>query len=160
MKASISSQMGASFLFGFMALYQNKKNGQMVEFIGHHDKDWAMVKNASGTVAYVALKDLVSYEPGKGRTGNTIAPPVTVKEKDEDIIPETAIPMDTRLNMNVATAEAIAKQVKGIGYATAKRIVELRMSLPGERFKDLDQLRKVGRVDWDQVIEEDLIFLG
>ena len=143
-----------------MALYQNKKNGQMVEFISHHDKEWAMVKNAQGQVQYVALKDLESYEPGKGRTGFTPPAQIASKEADPDVIPETAIPMDTRLNMNVATAEAIAKQVKGIGYATAKRIVELRLSLPGERFKDLDQLRKVGRVDWDQVIEEDLIFIG
>ena len=28
-----------------------------------------MVKNSSGSVGYVALEDLVSYEAGKGRTG-------------------------------------------------------------------------------------------
>ena len=32
-------------------LYQNTKNGQIVEFVGHHDKDWAMVKNQSGEVS-------------------------------------------------------------------------------------------------------------
>jgi DNA uptake protein ComE-like DNA-binding protein len=143
-----------------MALYQNVKNGQIVEFISHHDKEWAMVKNASGSVAYVSLADLVSYEPGKGRTGEKIEPQTAEREKDEDALPESAIPADTRLNLNVATAEGIAKQVKGIGYATAKKIVELRLSLPGERFKNLEQLRKVGRVDWDQVIAEDLIYIG
>ena len=55
-------------------LYQNTKNGQLVEFIGHHDKDWAMVKTSSGAVQYVSLEDLVSYEAGKGRTGKTVAP--------------------------------------------------------------------------------------
>ena len=75
-----------------------------------------MIKTQTGSVAYVPLADLVSYEPGKA--------------------------------------------IKGIGYATAKKIIELRMSLPGERFKNLDQLRKVGRVDWDQIIAEDLIYIG
>ena len=143
-----------------MALYQNTKTGQLVEFISHHDKDWAMVKNSSGAVQYVALEDLVSYEAGKGRTGKTVLPQSAEKEVDEDKLPETIIPADTRLNLNVATAEAIAKSVKGIGYATAKKIVELRLSLPGERFKNLDQLKKIGRVDWDEVIAADVIYCG
>lgn len=143
-----------------MALYQNTKNGQIVEFIGHHDKEWAMVKNSSGSVSYVALADLVSYEPGKGRTGVSIEPQSAEPQEDENQLPESAIPADLRLNLNVATAEGIAKHVKGIGYATAKKIIELRLSLPGERFKNLEQLRKIGRVDWDEVIAEDLIYIG
>ena len=143
-----------------MSLYQNTKNGQIVEFVGYHDKDFAMIKNQNGSVAYVPLADLVSYEPGKGRTGDVPEPQTAEPEKDENKIPESAIPADTRLNLNVATAEGIAKSIKGIGYATAKKIVELCMSLPGERFKNLDQLRKVGRVDWDQIIAEDLIYIG
>ena len=146
--------------FVHMALYQNTKTGQLVEFISHHDKDWAMVKNSSGAVQYVSLEDLVSYEAGKGRTGKTVEPQSAEKEVDEDKLPETIIPADTRLNLNVASAEAIAKSVKGIGYATAKKIVELRLSLPGERFKNLDQLKKIGRVDWDEVIAADVIYCG
>ena len=142
-----------------MSLYQNITNGQLVEFISHHDKDYAMVKNSSGSVQYVALKDLVSYEAGKGRTGKTIESQ-SADKVDEDALPETIIPVDTRLNVNVATAEALAKQVKGIGYATAKKIIELRLSLPGERFKNLDQLKKIGRVDWDEVIAADLIYVA
>jgi|TARA_Y100000589_G_scaffold104026_1_gene98380 DNA uptake protein ComE-like DNA-binding protein len=142
-----------------MSLYQNTTNGQLVEFISHHDKDYAMVKNSSGSVQYVALKDLVSYEAGKGRTGKTIESQ-SADKVDEDALPETIIPVDTRLNVNVATAEALAKHVKGIGYATAKKIVELRLSLPGERFKNLDQLKKIGRVDWDEVIAADLIYVA
>ena len=119
-----------------------------------------MVKNSSGAVVYVALQDLVSYEPGKGRTGQTLEPQSAEPQVDDNKIPENAIPADTRLNLNVATAEAIARHVKGIGYATAKKIVELRLSLPGERFKSLDQLKKIGRVDWDEVIGADLIYVG
>lgn len=143
-----------------MALYQNKRNGQIVEFINYHDKEWAMVKNASGSIQYVALADLVSYEPGKGRTGETPQPQLAGGQVDEDVIPESVIPVDTRLNINTASAEAIAKAIKGIGFSTAKKIVELRMSLSGERFVNLDQLRRIGRVDWDQVIADDVLYVG
>ena len=142
-----------------MALYQNQRNGQVVEFIGPPDKDWAMVKNATGVVQYVALDDLVSYEANKGRTGETINP-ISNEKKDEDKIPEAVIPVDSRLNLNAATAESLAKQVKGIGYATAKKIIELRLSLPGERFQNLDQLKKIARVDCEEVIKEDLIYIA
>jgi hypothetical protein len=143
-----------------MALYQNTRNGQIVEFIAHHDKDWAMIKNSQGSIQYIALADLVSYEPGKGRTGEVPRPQSAEQPVDEDLIPETAIPVDTRLNINAASAEAIAKAVKGIGYSTARKIVELRMSLSGERFTNLDQLKKIGRVDWDEVLGADLIYIG
>jgi hypothetical protein len=143
-----------------MALYQNTKNGQIVEFIAHHDKDWAMIKNSQGSIQYIALADLVSYEPGKGRTGETPKPQSAEQSVDEDAIPESAIPVDTRLNINAASAEAIAKTVKGIGFSTAKKIVELRMSLSGERFTNLDQLKRIGRVDWDEVLAADLIYIG
>ncbi len=151
---------GALFYNWLMALFQNTKNGQIVEFIGYHDKEWAMVKNANGQVDYLALADLVSYESGKGRTGEVPQPVTSEKKKDEEKLPEAVIPSETRLNLNVATAEGIAKTVKGIGYSTAKKIIELRLSLPGERFTKLDQLRKIGRVDWDEVIAEDLIFIN
>ncbi len=143
-----------------MALYQNTKNGQIVEFIAHHDKDWAMIKNSVGAIQYIALADLVSYEPGRGRTGEVPKPQSAEQPVDEDLIPESVIPVDTRLNINTASAEAIAKAVKGIGYSTARKIVELRMSLSGERFTNMDQLKKIGRVDWDEVLGADLIYIG
>ena len=34
------------------------------------------------------------------------------------------------------------------------------MSLSGERFTNLDQLKKIGRVDWDEVLGADLIYIG
>ena len=66
---------------------------------------------------------------------------------------------DTRLNLNTAPPEQIAKRLPGVGFATAKKIVELRMSLSGERFANLKQLENIPRVNWDQLIEEDLILL-
>ncbi len=143
-----------------MALFQNLKNGQVVEYISHHDNEWAMVKNAGGSISYVRLEDLVSYEAGVGRTGETPAPVTPAGQLPDDVIPEAVIPVETRVNINTVSAEELAKRVKGIGYATAKKLIELRSSLPGEKFKELSQLRKVGRVDWDEVIADDVIYVG
>lgn len=143
-----------------MALYQNHRNGQIVELISYHDKDYAMVKNQSGAISYPLLKDLEEYKPGEGRTGVRPAPLLPKDATDEDAIPEQVIPADTRLNLNTATAELIAGRIKGIGYSTAKKIVELRMGLPGERFTTLEQVKSVGRIDWDQVIADDLVYVG
>lgn len=143
-----------------MSLYQNKKNGQIVELVSYHDKEYAMVRNQAGAVSYAALAELEEYEPGRGRTGVTLESPKGKDGVDEDQIPTQAIPPDTRLNLNMATAEMIAQRIKGVGYSTAKKIIEARMALPGERFQTLDQLRSVGRVDWDQVIKDDLVFVG
>ena len=75
--------------------------------------------------------------------------------------PASAVPIeDTRLNLNAATAEQIQKRLPGVGYATAKKIIELRMSLSGERFANLKQLENIPRVNWDQMIDEDLIFIS
>mgnify|MGYP007071573539 CR=1 FL=1 len=143
-----------------MALYQNTRNGQIVELVAHHDVQYAMVKNAQGIIQYVPLADLVEYEPGKGRTGNKPEPQSAEVEVDEDAMPPVAIPPDVRVNLNTASAEEIAKRIKGVGFSTARKIVELRMSLSGEKFQNLDQVRRVGRVDWDEVIKEDLVYVA
>lgn len=143
-----------------MSLFQNRKNGQIVELVSYHDKDYAMVRNQSGSVSYVTLSDLEEYQVGKGRTGVVPEGPREKGEVDKDVVPAQAIPPETRLNLNMATAEMIAQRIKGVGYSTAKKIIETRMGLPGERFVNLDQVRSVPRVDWDQVIKDDLIFVG
>ena len=67
-----------------------------------------------------------------------IAPP------PEEKAPNRVVPLeDRRLNLNTATAEVIQKRLPGVGYATAKKIVELRMSLSGERFNNLKQLENI-----------------
>ena len=86
---------------------------------------------------------------------------VPVLEVPEEKAPEAVVPIeDIRLNLNMAPAEQIAKRLPGVGYATAKKIVELRMSLTGERFANLKQLENIPRVNWEQLIEDDLIFIA
>ena len=145
-----------------MALYQNQKNGQIVEFIGHHDKDWAMVKNQSGEVSYVSIESLLEWKQGTGRT-QTVAKPQLVKrdiEKEEKEFTAPVIPPETRINLNMATQQILTQAIKGIGHSSAKQIVELRTSLPDERFTSWDQLRQVKRVNWDSIIEEDIAWIG
>lgn len=140
-------------------LFQDTKTGKLVEFINKHDKEFAMVRDATGNITYVNLDSLVPYSAEKGRLAKVAAPQIQPEKEEE--VPTTVVPMeDTRLNLNVATAEIIAKRLPGVGYTTAKRIVELRMSLSGERFSNLKQLENIPRVNWDQLIEEDLIFIS
>jgi len=79
----------------------------------------------------------------------------------EEEAPKVVVPLEERrLNLNTATAEVIQKRLPGVGYSTAKKIVELRMSLSGERFANLGQLENIPRVNWEKFIEEDLIFIS
>ena len=140
-------------------LMQDTKTGKLVEFIGVHDKEYAMIRDGAGTVSYVTLEQLVPYSPEKGRLSKVAAPQLEVEKAEE--LPQTVVPAeDARLNMNTATAEMIAKRLPGVGYTTAKRIVELKMSLSGERFSNLKQLENIPRVNWEQLIEDDMIFIA
>ena len=139
-------------------LFQDTKTGKLVEFISKHDKDYAMVRDAGGNVTYLTLEQLVPYDRKKGRLDKIEAP---ILQVPEELPPPTVVPLeDTRLNLNTATAEVIQKRLPGVGYATAKKIVEMRMSLSGERFANLGQLENIPRVNWEQLIAEDLIFIS
>ncbi len=140
-------------------LFQDSKTGKLVEMLGTHDVIYAKVKDASGHIKYVTLEQLIPYDAQKGRLAKI--PDIITKAQEEEPAPKQVVPLeDSRLNMNVATAEIIQKRLPGVGYTTAKRIVELRMSLSGERFSNLKQLENIPRVNWDQLIEEDRIFIG
>lgn len=146
------------FIMSETRLYQNTKTGELVEFINLHDKEFAMVRKSSGGIVYVNFNNLVPYDAQKGRMAKVVTP---TPEAPEEKVPESVVPIDdTRLNLNFATAEQIAKRLPGVGYATAKKIIELRMSLSGERFNNLKQLENIPRVNWEQLIEDDLIFIS
>ena len=49
-------------------LFQDQKTGKLVEFINKHDKEYAMVRDAGGNIAYVCLDSLVPYDKDKGRS--------------------------------------------------------------------------------------------
>ena len=140
-------------------LFQDTKTGKLVEFISKHDKEFAMVRDSGGAITYLTLEQLVPYDKDKGRLSKVTAPQIA--PPPEEKAPNRVVPLeDVRLNLNTATAEVIQKRLPGVGYATAKKIVELRMSLSGERFNNLKQLENIPRVNWEQLIEEDLIFIS
>jgi hypothetical protein len=140
-------------------LFQEKNTGKLVEFISKHDKEFAMIRDSGGLISYVTLDQLVPYDREKGRLTNVVSPDLAPEPEEQ--APDTVVPIeDTRLNLNAATAEMIQKRLPGVGYATAKKVVELRMSLSGERFNNLKQLENIPRVNWDQLIEDDLIFIS
>ena len=140
-------------------LFQDEKTGQLVEFLSKHDKEYAMVRTSAGAITYVTLDQLVPYDVEKGRLAKVSAP--QIQPEPEEAAPDPVVPIEeTRLNMNAASAEQIQKRLPGVGYSTAKKIVELRMSLAGERFNNLNQLENIPRVNWEQLIKDDLIFIG
>jgi DNA uptake protein ComE-like DNA-binding protein len=92
--------------------------------------------------------------PDEAATKKVVA--LQVKDKASQEEPR-AFPPDNRLNINGATAQMIADHIKGIGLKTAREIKDLQMSLSGERFNSLEQLKQIKRVDWDAVLAADLI---
>ena len=121
-----------------------------------------MVRNQSGEVSYVSIENLLEWKQGTGRT-QVVAKPQLVKrdlEKEEKEFEAPLIPPETRINLNMATQQILTQAIKGIGHSSAKQIVELRTSLPDERFTSWDQLRQVKRVNWDSIIDEDIAWIG
>lgn len=72
-------------------------------------------------------------------------------------LPRETFPIDIRLNINTASARQIADALPGVGLKTARDIKDLQTSMPGEKFLKLDQLKAIKRVDWDEIIKDNLI---
>jgi DNA uptake protein ComE-like DNA-binding protein len=139
-------------------VHQYEKTGKLCEVLQKLDKQFAMVKFSDGTLEYVLIDQLIPYDPDKGRLAKVTAPEAPAKEEE---MPEQLLGdrEDLRLNLNTATPEQMTKRLPGVGYSTAKKICELRMSLTGERFTRLEQLDNVPRLNWKALVEDDLIFV-
>ena len=133
-------------------LYQHKKTGARVKVVSEWDQgDWFMVEDQDGRLFTVYRTEI---EPDEEATKKVKT--LQVKDKAAQEEPRT-FPPDTRLNINGATAQMIADHIKGIGLKTAREIKDLQMSLSGERFNNLEQLKQIKRVDWEAVFAADLI---
>jgi DNA uptake protein ComE-like DNA-binding protein len=133
-------------------LYQHKKTGARVKVVSEWDNgDWFMVEDQDGRL-YTAYKtELIPDEVATKKVKT-----LQIKDKASQEEPRS-FPPETRLNINTATAQMIADHIKGIGMKTAREIKDLQMSLSGERFNSLEQLKQIKRVDWDSVFAADLI---
>ena len=133
-------------------LYQHKKTGARVKIVSEWDAgEWFMVEDQDGRL-YTAYKTELTPDENATKKVQTLQ----VKDKAAQEEPRS-FPPDTRLNINAATAQMIADHIKGIGLKTAREIKDLQMSLSGERFNNLEQLKQIKRVDWDAVMAADLI---
>ena len=128
-------------------LYQHKKTGARVKIVSEWDNgDWFMVEDQDGRL-YTAYKTELAPDQEATKKVQTLQ----VKDKAAKEEPRS-FPPDQRLNVNSATAQMLADHIKGIGLKTAREIKDLQMSLSGERFHSLEQLKQIKRVDWEAVL--------
>ena len=133
-------------------LYQHKKTGTRVKIVSEFDNgDWFIVQDQDDRIFTAYKSELTPDEPATKKVKTLQVKDKAAKEEPRNF------PPDTRLNINGATAQMIADHIKGIGLKTAREIKDLQMSLSGERFNNLEQLKQIKRVDWDSVIAADLI---
>ena len=133
-------------------LFKNTKTGARVKVISELDEgEVFMVEDQDGRVYHAVSSQLVADAPATKKVKTLQIKDKAAKEEPREF------PPDMRLNINGATAQMIADHIKGIGLKTAREIKDLQMSLSGERFANLQQLRQIKRVDWDAVIAADLI---
>lgn len=131
-----------------------------MELVSYHGDDYALMRFADGRTDYVSRRELVEYDPQTGVTDKQMEIPAAKDKEEKEEQRQSALPIETRLNLNMASPDQIADRIKGVGYSTAKKIVELRSTMPGEKFTSLEQLRQVGRVEWDEVFAADLVFVA
>ena len=133
-------------------LFKHKKTGARVKIISELDNgDCFMVEDQDSRTFYAYKHELEEDVEGTKKVKTLQIKDKAAKEDPRDF------PPDMRLNINGATAQMIADHIKGIGVKTAREIKDLQMSLSGERFNNLEQLRQIKRVDWDSLFAADLI---
>jgi len=133
-------------------LFKHKKTGARVKVISEIDNgDCFMVEDQDSRLFYAYKHELENDPEGTKKVKTLQIKDKAAKEEPRDF------PPDMRLNINGATPQMIADHIKGIGLKTAREIKDLQMSLSGEKFNNLEQLRDIKRVDWDSVLAADLI---
>jgi len=133
-------------------LYQHTKTGARVKVISEWDNgDWFLVEDQDSRL-FTVYKNEIKPDESATKTVKTLQ----VKDKAAAEEPRS-FPPETRLNINSATPQMIADHIKGIGLKTAREIKDIQMSLSGERFSNLEQLKQVRRVDWDSVFAANLV---
>lgn len=144
-------------------IFQDKKNNARVKQVGGHggSEGFLLVQGNSGPPYYVSRKHLIPCDD-EGNPDLEATAEIPDLEDTPEGIPDPKVGViETRLNINTASAEEIARRIPGIGYTTAKKIKQVQLSLPGEVFRNVDQVKEVGpRVNWDAVMKANLFFLG
>jgi hypothetical protein len=141
-------------------IFQDKKTGQRVRLVGSQPgkEGIMMVKGNDGIPYYVTMARLLPCdEDGKPDYDAVLEEP---EEKDEPI-PASIIEIpETRLNINTSSAEDLARRVPGLRYPTAMAIKKLQLTMPGEKFRTLEQIQVVSnRVNWEKLLRQNLLYV-
>ena len=142
-------------------LYQYRVTGGLVEMISKHGDGIVMCIDSQDEVLYIEenlLSPHLEATNEKIRTEERL----TAALESEGVKPakptnRETFPLDTRININTASARQIADALPGVGLKTARDIKDLQMSMPGEKFLKLEQLKSVKRVDWDEIFKDNLV---
>jgi DNA uptake protein ComE-like DNA-binding protein len=144
-----------------------KPSGVKIDVISTHDDgEYFMVRSSTTGKVFFAHKDQVDefkedLEPKPvSNTLQTRRGRRTVKsDESEAPVVKPLPPIDNRINLNNLTPEGLTQCLPGVGLKTAKEIVELRQSLPGERFTKLEQLESIKRVEWSEVFATGVVYV-
>lgn len=131
-------------------------NGVKIEVLSEHDEgEYKMVRSLTTGKVFFAHKNQIAEETVKTEPAEK---PAAKKRHGRQIV-KPEVQAYNRVNINSATPQLLTQVLKGIGLKTATEIKELQQSMPGERFTKLDQLRSITRVDWDSVLEGDVVYV-
>jgi len=144
-----------------------KPSGVKIDVISTLDEgEYFMVRSTTTGKVFIAHKDQVDAlveETSEEPTGNQLQTRrgrrQAKKSEDKPKVVKPLPPVDTRINLNTLTPEGLTQCLPGVGLKTAKEIVELRQSLPGERFTKLEQLETIKRVDWVEVFATGSVYV-
>ena len=129
-------------------------SGVKVDILSTHDDgEYFMVKSKTTGKVFFAHKNQIEQKEGDTSTENDAKP---VKSRRGRQIVKPQVPAPNRFNLNGATPELLTQILPGVGLKTATEIIELRMSLPGERFTKLDQLRQIKHINWDEILSDSI----
>jgi len=142
-------------------LYRYKETGAIVEKVSQHGDGIVMCTDAQDEVLYIEEKDLIPHLEATTEKVKT-EERLTEQLKQEGVNPpkptkKEIFPVDVRVNINTASARQLADALPGVGLKTAREIKDLQSSMLGEKFIKLEQLRAIKRIDWDELIKDNLI---
>jgi len=142
-------------------LYQYKPTGALLEVVSMHGEGIFMCVDSQDEVLFVEETDLIPHLDATTQKIQT-EERLTEQLRQEGVSPprptnKETFPLDVRLNINTASARQIADSLPGVGLKTARDIKDLQTSMSGEKFTKLEQLKAIKRVDWDAIIEENLV---
>jgi len=144
-----------------------KPSGVKIDVISTHDDgEYFMVRSSTTGKVFFAHRDQVDdHKEDTNPTPSTNSLQTRrgrrplKKDEAEVAVVKPLPPTDNRINLNNLTPEGLTQCLPGVGLKTAKEIVELRQSLPGERFTKLEQLESIKRVEWKEVFATGVVYV-